>query len=105
MDAPYHPWGLAGSWLANPRRWGIDPAASPTLDQVLDVRRDRMAEVRDAIGAATVAELARRCEPPKTPGHPRTPHTVLECLHVVLKEEWAHHRYATRDLAILEGRA
>ena len=24
------------------------------------------------------------------------------CLHVVLNEEWQHHRYAVRDLAVLE---
>ena len=25
------------------------------------------------------------------------------CLHVVLREEWWHDRYANRDLTILEG--
>jgi hypothetical protein len=25
--------------------------------------------------------------------------TVLECLHVILNEEWEHLRYALRDLA------
>ena len=25
IDYPYHPWGLAGSWLSRPHRWGIDP--------------------------------------------------------------------------------
>jgi hypothetical protein len=29
---------------------------------------------------------------------------VLQCLHVVLKEEWQHHRYAVRDLEVLEKR-
>jgi hypothetical protein len=24
--------------------------------------------------------------------------TVLSCLHVILNEEWEHHRYAVRDL-------
>ncbi len=41
---------------------------------------------------------------PASPGHPRKDHTVLQCLHVVLKEEWQHHRYAVRDLAVLEMR-
>ena len=101
---PYHPWGLGGSWLTSPRRWGLDPDADPSLDQVLDLRRERMDEVRDVIAAATAQELERTCVPPASPGHPRKDHTVLQCLHVVLKEEWQHHRYAVRDLAVLEER-
>jgi hypothetical protein len=27
---------------------------------------------------------------------------VLKCLQVILNEEWQHHRYAVRDLAVLE---
>jgi hypothetical protein len=101
---PYHPWGLGGSWLTSPRRWGIDPDADPSVDQVLDVRGDRMDEVRQVIADATAEELERICVPPASPGHPRRDHTVLKCLHVILKEEWQHHRYAVRDLAVLEKR-
>lgn len=101
---PYHPWGLGGSWLTNPRRWGIDPDADPSLDQVLELRRERMDEVGDVIASATAQELERTCVSPASPGHPRKDHTVLQCLHVVLKEEWQHHRYAVRDLAVLEER-
>jgi len=104
MAHPYHPWGLGGSWLRNPRRWGIDPDADPSLDQVLDVRRERMDEVREVIAGVTAEELERNCAPPGSPGHPRKDHTVLHCLHVVLKEEWHHHRYAVRDLEVLEKR-
>jgi hypothetical protein len=25
------------------------------------------------------------------------PETILSCLHVTLREEWEHHRYAIRD--------
>ena len=102
MAHPYHSWGLAGSWLTNPRHWGIDPEADPTLDQVLDLRRERMDEVAGAIAGAHEAELERTCVAPAAPGHPHKDHTVLQCLHVVLKEEWQHHRYAVRDLAVLE---
>jgi hypothetical protein len=28
---------------------------------------------------------------------------VEDCLRIVLREEWAHHRFAVRDLAVLEG--
>ena len=104
MAHPYHPWGLGGSWLASPRRWGIDPDADPSLGQVLDLRQERMDEVRKVIAGATAEELERNCVPPSSPGHPRKDHTVLQCLHVVLKEEWQHHRYAIRDLDVLEKR-
>jgi hypothetical protein len=30
---------------------------------------------------------------------------VLECLHVVLNEEWAHHGFCVRDLDLLETEA
>jgi hypothetical protein len=101
---PYHPWGLGGSWLISPRRWGIDPDADPSVDQVLDLRRERMGEVREVIVGVSAEELGRNCVPPGSPGHPRKDHTVLQCLHVVLKEEWQHHRYAVRDLEVLEKR-
>ncbi len=103
MERPYHAWGLAGPWLSDPASWGLDPTASPSLDEVLAVRRGRMAEVRETIAAATPEELARVCVPPATPGHPDQPHSVLACLHVILDEEWEHHRYAVRDLAAIEA--
>jgi hypothetical protein len=102
---PYHPWGLGGSWLTSPRRWGIDPDANPPLDDILNLRRERMDEVRDVMAGVHARELERICVPPNNPGHPRKEHTVLECLHVILKEEWRHHRYAVRDLSVLEKRS
>ena len=29
--------------------------------------------------------------------------SVLGCVHIVLGEEWAHNRYANRDLDILDA--
>jgi hypothetical protein len=101
---PYHPWGLGGSWLTSPRRWGLDPDADPSLDQVLDLRRERMDEVREMIASTKAKGLERNCISPDSPGHPGKDHTVLQCLHVILKEEWQHHRYALRDLDVLEKR-
>lgn len=42
VSRPYHPWGLAGSFLTDPASIGIDPDANPSLDAVLTVRRERM---------------------------------------------------------------
>ncbi len=103
MDRPYHPWGLGGSWLSDSAAWGLDVDARPTLDEVLVVRRGRMDEVMNTIAALTPEELDRVCTPPDTPGHPNREHTVVECLHVILNEEWEHHRYAVRDLDALDA--
>jgi hypothetical protein len=104
IERPYHPWGLAGSWLTDPAGWGLDPSANPSVDDVLEVRRERMDEVKQAIAAATPEELERVCVAPASPGHPNSPHSVLACLHVILNEEWEHNRYARRDLESLEAR-
>ncbi|HEV2428182.1 MAG TPA: DinB family protein, partial [Acidimicrobiales bacterium] len=36
--SPYHPWGMAGSFLADPVALGLDYGARPSLDEVLAVR-------------------------------------------------------------------
>lgn len=102
IERPYHPWGVAGTWLSDPASWGLDPAAAPTVGEVLEVRRARMAEVNATIAALTEAELERICTPPDAPGHPNREHSVLECLHMILNEEWQHHSYAVRDLGVAE---
>jgi hypothetical protein len=102
MDHPYHSWGLAGSWSSDPASWGIDAQASPSLEQVLELRRERMDEVGQTIRAVTADELDRVCVPPASPGHPMQDHTVRACLHVILNEEWEHNCYARRDLDILD---
>lgn len=101
QDRPYHPWGLAGSWLTDPAAWGLDYGAEPSLQDVLEVRRARMDEVAQTISSVVPDDLERVCVPPSSPGHPTREHTVLECLHVILNEEWEHRRYAVRDLEIL----
>lgn len=102
IDHPYHPWGLAGSWLSDPASWGLEVCANPTLEDVLAARRGRMDEVAHVIANLTPEALDRVWTPPNASGHPEGEHTVLECLHVIFNEEWEHHRYATRDLEVLE---
>lgn len=100
----YHPWGLPGSFLADPAALGIDASADPALDEVLLARRERMDLVARTIASLSGDGLDRVCVPPDEAGHPREPHTVGECLRVVLEEEWEHDRYAERDLTVLEQR-
>ena len=98
---PYHQWGLAGPWLSNPSELDIDPIATPSFDEVLQVRHERLDVARATYGALTPTELDRVCVPPDTPGHPMDPHTVRECVQTILEEEWEHARYANRDLDAL----
>ena len=58
--------------------------------------------VRDFLAAITPDELAA---PRKNPHDPERAETVRSCLHVILKEEWDHHRYAVRDLEAIEAKS
>jgi len=67
---------------------------------VLEARAGRTAMVRDFLATLTPGDLAA---PRKNPWAPEHPETVLSCLHVILAEEWEHHRYAVRDLDAIEA--
>lgn len=103
--APWHPLDLP--WDEMPDMPGVprDRAARPALDEVLALRRDRMATVRSVIEGLSGASLARRTTPVEGPGWP-PPESfeVRECVQVVLNEEWYHRQFAERDLAVLESR-
>jgi hypothetical protein len=102
---PYSAIGVVPSFLGDPTPYGIDPDADPDLDDVLAVRADRLGLVRRLAETLTDAELEDRGPDPKEPGYPPdTDHSMGECLRVVFDEEWCHHQYAIRDLAVLESR-
>jgi hypothetical protein len=104
--SPWHPLDLP--WDQMPDTPGVprDRDVRPSLDEVLEVRRDRMATVRRYVDALTDAALDDRTEPVPGPGWP-PPQSfpVREPLLVVLNEEWWHRRFAERDLAVLESRS
>ena len=56
--------------------------------------------VRDFLAAVTSDELSARR---KNPWEPQHEVTILSCLHVILEEEWEHHRFAVRDLDAIEA--
>ena len=82
---------------------GVDLDARPSFDEVMEVRADRMAVVRHIVDDLTDDELERLCSRLPAPGYPEEPRTVGRCLRVVMQEECEHHRYAVRDLAVLEA--
>jgi hypothetical protein len=92
----FHPLGLGDTSVGGGSQ-GIAPAA---YDEVLEARAGRVAMVRDFIAATTPEQLA---EERRNPHHPEHAETVLQCLHVILEEEWEHQRFALRDLDALSA--
>ncbi len=103
-EAPYDPLGFpAGGMPAEASaQLGLTLGATPTLDEVLAPRLLRMATVRHVVEGLTDAELDRTCDRKPAAPYPDEEYVVRRCLKVVLKEEAEHHRYAVRDLAVLE---
>jgi hypothetical protein len=103
--SPWHPLGLP--WDEMPDTPGVprDREVRPSLDEVLELRRDRWARVRALLDGLTDESLDRETEPVDAPGWP-PPRSfpVRECLLIVLNEEYHHRLFAERDLTVLEGR-
>jgi hypothetical protein len=62
-----------------------------------------MAVMRRIIADVTDDGLGRLCERSPAPGYPDEKRTVVDCIAVVMDEEIEHHRFAVRDLAVLEA--
>jgi DinB superfamily/Pentapeptide repeats (8 copies) len=103
MDQPIHPIGQAdASFEADGRDMSIFATVPPSYAEVLEVRAGRVAMVRDFLATVTSDELAAMRRNPHAPEHQET---VLSCLHVILEEEWEHHRYVLRDLGAIEAKS
>jgi hypothetical protein len=87
----FHPLGLPPSFITDVAPFGIDVAADPPFDAVVAARESRLDVVRELVRDIDDEGLQRRCGE----------HTVLGCLWVLFDEEWAHNRYANRDLDVL----
>ena len=103
IEQPFHPIGQADAGAEDD---GLDMSifttVTPSYAEVLEVRAGRVAMVRDFLATVTSDELAAARRNPWDPEHPET---TLSCLHVILEEEWEHHRYAVRDLDTIEADA
>lgn len=105
QEHPYHSLGLPQSWFpaADAAALGIDLAARPGYHEILVARASRMEVMRRIITGLTDNDMVGVCERSPAPGYPEEERTVFECIAVVLEEEIEHHRYAVRDLAVLEA--
>jgi hypothetical protein len=101
--APWDPLDLPWDEMPDTPGTPRDRHVRPSLDEVMALRRDRMATVRTLVDDLTEESLAADTEPVEGPGWP-PPRSfpVRECLRVVLNEEWLHRQYAERDLDALE---
>ena len=95
----FHPLGYPYDSASPDERAPLDLDANPTLDRVLEVRADRTDFVDALVRSASDESLARVVD---SPNGGTT--TVGDCIRVVFLEQWWHHRYADRDLAVLAGR-
>jgi uncharacterized damage-inducible protein DinB len=102
-DQPFHPLGLADAGMAD-ERWDLSVFATdpPSYAAVLEARADRQTKVRDLLAGVTTDDLAVARTNPHDSDQSET---TLTCLHVILEEEWEHHRFAVRDLASIEASA
>ncbi|MGI8645525.1 MAG: DinB family protein [Nocardioides sp.] len=111
VESPYTPLSIAGPWLADDElptvQAALDATADPTFDEVLAVRAERVAEIGAGLDSTDAAALAAPRPPLETEGWPphQEDYTVVDALHVALKEEWWHHRFTVRDLDALEAGA
>lgn len=96
--------GLASAFVPDQEEQGLDRTASPGLDEVWTTREEQAAELERWLGGVTVDRLSAVAPVPAGPGWPPYARgkSVLECVQVVLNEQWEHHRFCTRDLDLLD---
>jgi hypothetical protein len=105
LPEPYSPLGLRHDEAEPDPSVPNDPDARPSLDEMLELRADRMRTVHEVIAALTDDVLGGQTDPVPPPGYPPAGrYPVRRCLRAIVNEEWLHRLYAERDLAVLERR-
>lgn len=102
IERPYHSIGQPhAEYETDGYDMSVFMTGMPRYADVVSIRADRVAMVRDFLATVSPADLAVVRTNPWGPEHPET---ILSCLHTILEEEWEHLRYAVRDLdAIAAG--
>lgn len=94
-------------WEEMPATPGVprDREAKPSLDVVLELRRDRMSTVCKVVDDLTDESLNADTDPVDAAGWPEPrSYPVRECLLCILNEEWEHRLYAEGTLDALAAR-
>ena len=97
---PFHEWGVPPDLPPD-----APPDTGPGLEEVLTIRAGRAAEIRVHLATLSDDDLRVRVGGPwDSPGLPPEQRArVIDCFRVVFREEWWHHQFATRDLAVIES--
>lgn len=96
LERPYHPAGLPNDDHDSAAyQLSVFSAERPSFAEILAVRHERQAMVRDFLAEVQPHQLAGSRRNPHSPDQPET---VGSCLRTIFEEEWEHHRYAVRDL-------
>jgi hypothetical protein len=96
LPQPFHPLGQPhAEYETDGFDMSIFATGQPSLAEVLELRAERQAMVRDFLASVTPERLD---EPRPTAWSPEHEERVLHCLHVIFDEEWEHLRFALRDL-------
>ncbi len=94
--ATFHAIGLPNTGSRDYGWAGLELEARPSLDAVLIVRDEQMAQLHAFVDGLSVDEFTREVEVLENGTVP-----LIECLYTVIEESFEHHRYALRDLAQL----
>jgi hypothetical protein len=101
IGKPFHPIGQPNAeYETDGHDMSVFTTATPSYTAVLEVRAGRVAMVRDFLATVTTDDLATTRT---NPWDPEYQESTLSCLHVILEEEWEHHRFAIRDLDAIES--
>lgn len=92
----FSPLGMPNSGSVDFPWPGLDPESAPGFAEIFATRSDRNESFVTFVEAVDVPELSREVEVLENGTH-----TVLQCLQVVLEEEFWHLRYVDRDLTVL----
>ncbi len=104
LPRPFHPLALPAGFIPDAASFGIDEVKTADFEQVVAARADRLALVKSFVDEVTQEELDRLREPNTAPGFPPpAARRALSCLHIIFNEEWTHHQFAIRDLAVIEA--
>ena len=100
---PFTPMGMGIEDVEDREEQGLDPAADPTLEEVLAVRDAQASALERWLDTITPEQLR---EPAPVPDDGRWPpyvtgRTVAQCLRTVLGEELEHHLFCVRDLDVV----
>jgi hypothetical protein len=95
-DKTFHPIGMPNSGSVDFDWPGLDRNASPTFDEIVEVRAGRVARLHNFLGTLQRSDFTREVDILENGVTP-----LEDCIGVVFEEEFEHNRYSVRDLAKL----